>query len=365
MSLTVLVCGYVALVYSPWFLMPLGWLVIGSAITGLAVVASDCSNEKFVRSQLLNELVGMLCMVPLWTPFYSWKESKNQQPSRRLARSPFWLLTSTWQWMKANFAPTMSKKLIFNLICVYAFVCIFFPLMTKTVGIWGLFKYYFIPLAVYHIWVRIGRDSRERARAPLGFVVVAQQSCSTHWLLRHYLTFLRVRSRVRSCVCVLSVQMSTFLKMTDLVEIDGDSILLYSYPQWIELIGTNLNLLMTEFTLRLTDGVPSYNSKAAKETLVKQFSPVTQEVQVGWLNLLGWNTTVCHWHNESLSLSLSRINNSWHTHSLSHCVLYIGHSAPRQVGREAYRDADPWRLVRCDGLQAPGRSGGTQPRPQP
>jgi len=106
-------------------------------------------------------------------------------------------------------------------------------------------------------------------------------------------------------VCVLSVQMSTFLKMTDLVEIDGDSILLYSYPQWIELIGTNLNLLMTEFTLRLTDGVPSYNSKAAKETLVKQFSPVTQEVQVGWLNLLGWNTTVCHWHNESLSLSLS------------------------------------------------------------
>ena len=179
MSLTVLVCGYVALVYSPWFLMPLGWLVVGTATMGLAVVASDCSNQKFVRSQFLNELVGMLCMVPLWTPFYSWKESYNQQPSRRLARSPFWLLTSTWQWMKANFAPTMSKKLVVNLICVYAFVCLFFPFMTKTVGVWGLFKYYFIPMAIYHVWVCYNSPSPHRSARSLRSISVTVMDLPT------------------------------------------------------------------------------------------------------------------------------------------------------------------------------------------
>jgi hypothetical protein len=86
--------------------------------------------------------------------------------------------------------------------------------------------------------------------------------------------------------------MSTFLKMTDLVEIEGDSVLLYSYPQWVQLIGTNLNLLMTEFTMKIKD-MPSYNSKAARESIVNHYREAGQEVQYGWLNLIGWNTTVC------------------------------------------------------------------------
>ena len=157
MSLTILVLGYIMLVFLPWFALPIGWLIVGTATTSLMAVAYDCRKQKFVKSKILNELVGCLCLVPLFTPFITWCEERNQKT--KISNSPFWFISSLWQQLKTNvelIAQSILKfntKYLINLFLLYLFVCLFFPIMTMTVGIWGLFKYYFIPLAVYHFWV--------------------------------------------------------------------------------------------------------------------------------------------------------------------------------------------------------------------
>lgn len=138
-------------------------MVVGTAITGLVSVASDCERQSFVKSKFLNDIVGMICLVPLWMPYKSL--SGSSQSGAWLNWGPLWTLRSLWQWMKANFALPLTillggsqlsqsrKALIVNLICLYGFFCIFFPLITMTLGIWGLFKFYIIPMLIYHFWV--------------------------------------------------------------------------------------------------------------------------------------------------------------------------------------------------------------------
>lgn len=155
--LLLLVLGYLLLIFLPWFALPVGWLFVGTSVTGLMAVAYDCKKQKFVRHKLINEIVGCLCLTPVWTPFVSWREDKNQKT--RVANSAFWYFSSYWQQVKTNVDLITSSMFklkgtyILNFFLLYLFVCLFFPIMTMTVGVWGLFKYYFIPLAIYHFWV--------------------------------------------------------------------------------------------------------------------------------------------------------------------------------------------------------------------
>jgi len=207
MSLSILVLGYILLVFLPWFALPIGWVIVGTATTSLMAVAYDCRKQKFVRSKVLNELVGCLCLVPLFTPFITWCEERNQNP--KISNSPFWFTSSLWQQLKTNvelIAQSILKfksKHLINLFLLYLFVCLFFPIMTMTVGIWGLFKYYFIPLAVYHFWI------------------------------------------------------SSQLKM-NVFALNGNFSFI-SYPKWVEFLGNNFNNSLLN--------LPSYNLKEAKKVI--------------------------------------------------------------------------------------------------
>ncbi len=46
-----------------------------------------------------------------------------------------------------------NRYLVINMLCVYTFMALFFPLMVYFVGTWGLFKYYVIPMIVFHLWL--------------------------------------------------------------------------------------------------------------------------------------------------------------------------------------------------------------------
>ena len=117
-------------------------------------MAYDCSRDTFVRNKFLNEITGIVCTIPLWLPYYSWSErNKNQSSQFSLSETPFWFLSSSWQWMKANIPQKLDGKMVVNLICLYTFVCLFFPLMAYNFGIWSIFKYYVMPMLVYHFWV--------------------------------------------------------------------------------------------------------------------------------------------------------------------------------------------------------------------
>ena len=161
-----LTAGYAGLALAPWYLLPFCWFVVGTAITGLVSVANDCENQSFVKSKFLNNVVGTVCLLPLWMPFNTLRASA--QSGQWLRWGPLWTLGSLWQWMRANFAvplirlfghkdpsgTTGSKmSLILNLVCLWGFLMVFFPVMTMTLGVWGLFKYYVIPMIIYHFWV--------------------------------------------------------------------------------------------------------------------------------------------------------------------------------------------------------------------
>jgi len=60
-----------------YVLIPLIWFLIGTAQMSLFVIGHDCAHRSFFRSKLLNNVVGHLCMVPAFYPFYGWLYSHN------------------------------------------------------------------------------------------------------------------------------------------------------------------------------------------------------------------------------------------------------------------------------------------------
>eukprot|EP01094_Clydonella_sp_ATCC50884_P018327 TRINITY_DN3376_c0_g1_i1.p1 TRINITY_DN3376_c0_g1~~TRINITY_DN3376_c0_g1_i1.p1 ORF type:complete len:706 (+),score=272.03 TRINITY_DN3376_c0_g1_i1:38-2119(+) len=242
-SIGMSVLAYVFLATAPWYLMPLAWLLTGTAVTGLAAVAYDCSNHTFTQSQLVNDIIGMLCMVPFCLPFESWRQY-NRPERNGLSTSTFWFFSSTWDWIKANFAFSLSKKLILNLVCVYLFVSLFFPLMAYNLGVWGLVKYYLIPWLVYHFW------------------------------------------------------MSTFIKNGSIV---GDSLSTVEYPRWVEFLSHNMNLLYASAVQRMPESVASYNVHQVVEDATRAAEELKIDIEkrnfadmfsMEWVHDVEWVTAI-------------------------------------------------------------------------
>jgi len=100
-----------------------------------------------------------------------------------------------------------------------------------TVGFWGLFKYYIIPMCVYHFW------------------------------------------------------MSTCLKMSD--QVQGNSLALCSYPAWVEFLGNNFTQIANSLAKfreqKFEDLMPSYNVRTARKTLkATRLGHAYQEIKFGW-----------------------------------------------------------------------------------
>src|SRR3990167_8350336 len=162
--LSIITLGYIGLALAPWYSYPLFWFILGTAITGVVTIANDCENQRFFNSRLLNEFIGTLCLVPLCFPYNT--ISASARSGAWLNWGPFWVLRSVWQWIKATFAiPFLiiimggdnmkheKGRLVVNIVCIYGFVLLFFPIMTMKFGIWGIFKFYIIPMVIYHFWV--------------------------------------------------------------------------------------------------------------------------------------------------------------------------------------------------------------------
>jgi fatty acid desaturase len=70
--------GVVIIANTPWYLLPIGWLFLGTSVTGLLTVAYACSNDAFFENNTVNDIVGTLCLLPLMTPFQSWRQYFNK-----------------------------------------------------------------------------------------------------------------------------------------------------------------------------------------------------------------------------------------------------------------------------------------------
>jgi omega-6 fatty acid desaturase (delta-12 desaturase) len=69
--------GYAALAVSPWYLYPLVYAYMGTAMTGLFVVGHDCGHNSFSKNQLVNDVVGTIMFMPLMYPFEPWRIKHN------------------------------------------------------------------------------------------------------------------------------------------------------------------------------------------------------------------------------------------------------------------------------------------------
>jgi len=66
------------LVYvSPWYFLPLTWVLAGTCATGLFVIGHECAHQSFTRSRVVNEIVGTICMMPLIFPYNGWDMTHN------------------------------------------------------------------------------------------------------------------------------------------------------------------------------------------------------------------------------------------------------------------------------------------------
>lgn len=253
-AVVLLVAAYFVLALLPWYLVPLGWLITGTTFAGLLAVGYACGTDSFFNNTIVNHIVGQLCLIPLMIPFESWheqytikKESVRKKMQQYLSLSHFWWCSSFFQSIASHleaFFSLKSKRILGNLIVLYVFAAIFFPLMTYNAGLWGLFKYYIIPLMVYHFWA------------------------------------------------------SSYLKTSAIIELlDNESsdfvtLAYYKYPKWVEFLSLELNYAITnlqQFKARLLDfnssDLPAEVDNAANDDLKKEKPPKVTDETIPFYNL--------------------------------------------------------------------------------
>ncbi|KAM9974377.1 hypothetical protein ACTFIW_007829 [Dictyostelium discoideum] len=216
------------LVYAlPWYLLPIGWIFMGTACCGLFSVGYACGNDLFFKNKFVNYVVGTICMLPLMYPLAYWKKRIEKKATasrdfvREIASGNFWFLSSLLQWLSLNFSFNFSKSMMVSVSFLYVFIALFFPIMTYSMGIWGLFKYYLIPLFVYHFW------------------------------------------------------MSTFLKASSLSSVASKPTF-FALPRWVQYLTQDFNIGVTLSHMSQNLGVPSYKWKDAYNLLKKEYENITE-----------------------------------------------------------------------------------------
>ena len=81
--------------------------------------------------------------------------------------------------------------------------------------------------------------------------------------------------------------MSTCLKLSSEVEMEGSSVIVCSYPRFVEILGNNFNQITASFS-KLSDNemkLPSYNIAGARKAIKEGAYATAQEVRLSWRSL--------------------------------------------------------------------------------
>ncbi|AFZ45515.1 Delta-12 acyl-phospholipid desaturase [Halothece sp. PCC 7418] len=273
MSVVAAAVGYGAILYSPWFLLPLAWILTGTALTGWFVIAHDCGHRSFAKKPWVNDVVGHLFLLPLIYPFHSWRVLHNihhqhtnklmvdnawhpwlieeYEEAPKLLRlitsliyGRFWWLGSIMHWARYHFNPSLvvpreQKKMQLSIAITAGFALIFFPTLFLTTGIWGVIKFWLMPWLVYHFWM------------------------STFTLVHH--TDTDIQFRPESTWNEVEAQLSGTVHCT--------------YPRWVEFLCHDINVHIPH---HLSVAIPSYNLRLAHKSLTENWGDYLKERQFSW-----------------------------------------------------------------------------------
>jgi len=154
------------------------------------------------------------------------KETVCAKVQNYLSCSHFWWCTSFWQGITAHVGALFSlkrKRVLGNLLVLYLVAATFFPLFVYFTGVWGLFKYYIMPLAVYHFWAS---------------------------------SFLKTSSLLK---LISKIERSDLVTMAH-----------YKYPKWVEFLSCELNYAIStlhQFTTSLNVDLPLEEESESKDDL--------------------------------------------------------------------------------------------------
>jgi omega-6 fatty acid desaturase (delta-12 desaturase) len=286
-SITAVALGYVAIAFSPWYLLPFAWFFTGTALTGFFVIGHDCGHRSFSNRRWINNWVGHIAMLPLIYPFHSWRllhdihhrhtnnmdidnawapwteteffeASSVLKSAYRGMRGWFWWLASIAHWAAlhfnpANFEPRDRQKVKRSIAAVVVFGLIFFPALVALTGFGGLIKFWLMPWLGYHFWM------------------------STFTLVHH--TIPEIVFTPGSTWNEAEAQLSGTLHC--------------DYPRWIEVLCHDINVHVPH---HVSVGVPSYNLRQAHAALKDHWGPLMKETRFS-LGLMQTITGQCHIYN--------------------------------------------------------------------
>jgi acyl-lipid omega-6 desaturase (Delta-12 desaturase) len=281
--------GLWSLATLPWFLLPLGWVFTGTALTGCFVIAHDCGHRSFAKRRWVNDLVGHVMTLPLIYPFHSWRllHDRHHAHTNKLGvdnawepfkpefydslgrlgqwgyqalRGRFWWIASIVHWAVLHFDPNQVQpkhrdQVKFSVTVVVIFAAIAFPLLIATTGIWGFVKFWLLPWLVYHFWM------------------------STFTLVHHTAPEIEFREP--------QDWKAAEAQLAGTVHCD--------YPMWVERLCHHINVHVPH---HLSTAIPSYNLRMAHQSLQQNWGVHLQEQQFSW-KLMQKITDRCHLYDAS------------------------------------------------------------------
>jgi acyl-lipid omega-6 desaturase (Delta-12 desaturase) len=294
------ILGYIAIAYSPWFLLPLAWIFTGTALQGFFVLAHDCGHRSFAKRRWVNDLVGHILTMPLIYPFHCWRilhdyhhchtnkllvdnawdpwtqEDYKQTNSflqgfYRALRGRFWWVGSIAHWAAlhfdlSQFAERDRKKVKLSIASVILFAAIAFPTLIVTTGIWGFVKFWLLPWLVYHFWM------------------------STFTIVHH--TAPNIQFRPAHIWNAAEAQLAGTVHC--------------AYPWWVEFLCHDINVHVPH---HVCVAIPSYNLRKAHQSLKQNWGSYIIESKFNWA-LMKEIGDRCHiYHPEKAYQSFGNIQN--------------------------------------------------------
>ncbi len=276
--------GYVTIALAPWFLLPLAWILTGTALTGWFVIGHDCGHRSFAKRIWINDWVGHVMMLPLIYPFHAWRLLHDQhhrntnklhldnawepwtveaymsakgwmQALYRGLRGGLWWLASIAHWAALHFNPNQvaerdRSKVRFSVAIVILFGAVLFPTLLITLGVWGVIKFWLMPWLVYHFWM------------------------STFTLVHHTDPDVQFRPA----------------ETWNEVEAQLEGSIHCSYPAWVEILCHDINVHVPH---HISVGIPSYNLRQAHAILKETWGDRIRERQFSW-QMMKQIITRCH-----------------------------------------------------------------------
>lgn len=281
--------GYWAVAVSPWYLLPLAWIFLGTGLQGFFVIAHDCGHRSFSNRMWVNDLVGHVMTLIIIYPFHAWRILHNHHHKHtnkldvdnawspftpatfdnasgtiqwlyRRMRGKFWWMGSIAHWGKLHFdwtkfEGTQREQVRLSVLVVCIGMAIGFPTLFITTGVVGFIKFWLMPWLVYHFWM------------------------STFTMFHH--TMPEIPFKPEAEWNEVRAQLSGTVNC--------------KYPWWVEFLCHDINVHIPH---HLTTGIPWYNLRQAHQSLAENWGEyLYEDCTFNWA-LIQKATQVCHLYEE-------------------------------------------------------------------